>query len=175
MKLKKVHSQLKKNSNEYLSSTSLTFEQKHSSPTPIQVVEQDLGVLDTQPNHNHQYRRSRPKSAMSSFINEPHAFHIVHQPHNGHIHIQNQQQQYITLLKMLKSQEIQLEEQQKELKEKQKGSKKRNSVKQHHIEIVDLFLEIDYREKVNGHNSTENQYRTLKEYNTRLTSECQVH
>ena len=80
------------------------LEQKRSSRTPIQIIEQDFGTLD-----NH--RRPRPKSALPLLNNDHSAFHLVH----------NQNHQYTVLLKLLKSQEIQVEQQQKELDEKQQG------------------------------------------------------
>jgi hypothetical protein len=108
--------------NEYSSPVSFFIEPKRSSRTPIQIIEQDLGTLD---NHDTS-RRARTKSALPSSINENSAFRIVHNPNNNHIQLHHQQQQYVALLKMLKSQEIQAEQQQKELNEKQKGSIKKN-------------------------------------------------
>lgn len=107
------------NSNDYSSPTSFIIEQKHSSRTPIQIIEQDLGVLDNRSSN----RRGRPKSAIPLLNNENSAFHIVHNPSNTSIDLKHQQQQYIVLLKILKSQELQVEQQEKELHEKQKGSK----------------------------------------------------
>jgi hypothetical protein len=109
------------NTNEYSSPVSFFIEPKRSSRTPIQIIEQDLGTLDNQ-NTN---RRGRTKSALPSSINENSAFCIVHNPNNNHTLVQHQQQQYVALLKMLKSQEIQAEQQQKDLHEKQKGSKRK--------------------------------------------------
>ncbi|CAF2767555.1 unnamed protein product [Rotaria sp. Silwood2] len=140
------------NPNEYSSPVSFIIEQKRSSRAPIQIIEQDLGILD---NH-HIDRRSRTKSALPpSSVNENSAFHIVHNPINNHTNLQHQQQQYIALLNILKSQEIQVEQQQKELNEKQK--------------------EIDYREKNIHQKDIGNQYHLLKEYDYRLTSECQIY
>ncbi|CAF0808983.1 unnamed protein product [Adineta ricciae] len=129
---KKKHSHLRhifpseninNNNNNHLNSgdssppVSFFIEKKRSSRTPVQIIEQDLGTLDNQ----HATRRSRPKSALSSSSgNESSAFRIVHNPNDNSPHLQQQQQQYIALLKMLKSQEIQVEQQQKELSEKQK-------------------------------------------------------
>ena len=96
---------------------SFFIEQKRSSRAPIQIIEQDFGTLDNAPTH----RRSRPKSALPSSYHENSAFHIVHNPNTNHSQIQHQQQQYIALLKVLKSQEIQVAEQHKELHDKQKG------------------------------------------------------
>ena len=107
------------NSTEDSSPLSFFIEQKCSSRAPIQIIEQDLGILD-----NHQInRRSRPKSALSSSINENSVFHIVHNPNHNHTHLQ--QQQYVALLKVLKSQETQVEQQRKELDEQQKGLKRK--------------------------------------------------
>ncbi len=68
----------------------------------------------------HTTRYSRPRSALPSSLNENSAFHIVHNPNGNHTN-NNQQQQYLALLQLLKSQENQIEKQQKELNEKQKG------------------------------------------------------
>lgn len=105
------------NSNEDSLPISFLLEQKRSSRTPIQIIEQDLGTLDNYPSN----RRPRPKSAFLATLNENSAFHIVHNPENNHAHIQQQQQQYIALLQVLKSQELQAEQQQKDLHEKQTG------------------------------------------------------
>ncbi|CAF0805586.1 unnamed protein product [Rotaria sp. Silwood1] len=142
------------NPNEYSSPISFIIEQKRSSRAPIQIIEQDFGILD---NH-HINRRSRTKSALPpSSVNENSAFHIVHNPINNHTNLQQQQQQqqYIALLRMLKSQEIQVEQQQQELIEKQK--------------------EIDHREKNIHQKDFANQYHLLKEHDYRLTSECQMY
>lgn len=101
------------NNNEETLPISFFIEQKRSSRTPIQIIEQDLGTLDN--------RRSRPKSVLSPIVNENSAFHIVHNPNSNHTHVHQQQQQYIALLKVLKSQEIQVEKQKEELNDKQKG------------------------------------------------------
>ncbi|CAF2142584.1 unnamed protein product [Rotaria magnacalcarata] len=132
------------NSNEYSSPLSFTIEQKRSSRAPIQIIEQDLGTLDN--------RRGRPKSALPSASNENSAFRIVYNPDHTQ---NNQRHQYRALLKILKSQELQVEQQQKELNEKQK--------------------EIDYREKTIQQKDIENRYHLTKENDCRLTTENQMY
>lgn len=90
-------------------------EQKRSSRAPIQIVEHDMGPLD--------HRRVRTKSLLPLSNGETSAFHLVHPPPPSHSKPiqEEQQQQYIALLKMLKSQEIEVEQQTKELHAKQKG------------------------------------------------------
>lgn len=88
------------------------IEQKRSSRAPIQIIEQDFGTL------NHHHRRARARSQQILYPKcDDSAFRIVHQP----IINQQQQQQYTALLKILKTQELQVEQQEKELGEKQKG------------------------------------------------------
>ena len=85
---------------------------------PIQIVEQDFGIIDNQADSLSAYHRiQRPRTHYSVSKQEHSAFHVVDQA-TGH----PQQQQYMALLKMLKSQEIQVEKQEKELFEKQRGS-----------------------------------------------------
>jgi hypothetical protein len=90
-----------------------------SSSFPVYHEPRRLSRTPT-PNTSHNHR-SKPKSALPSSISGNSAFHIVHDPHRTNI--PHQQEQYITLLHMLKAQEIQFEQQQKELDEKQKGTK----------------------------------------------------
>jgi hypothetical protein len=95
--------------NEFSSSSSA---RQRLSRTPIQ---------DSSENH-HPIHFSRPKSAVPSSMSENSAFHIVHNPNSIHTNIQHhQQQQYITLLKILKAQEIEVEQQEKRLNEKHEG------------------------------------------------------
>ena len=109
-------------------------EQKRSSRAPIQIVEQDLGVLDNQHEQINSSRRSRTKSLLPFSTCEKSAFHLVRHPSSHSTSIQ--QQQYVALLKMLKCQEMQVEQQQKELHEKQKGSSR--SLKQDPISMFSL-------------------------------------
>ncbi len=106
---------------------------------------------------NHSVRYSRPRSTIPSSLNENSAFHIVHNPSNNHINLQ--QQQYAALLQLLKKQELQVEQQEKELDEKQK--------------------EIDYREVILHqsqlyHNSIQHELNLLEEHDRRLFQECQT-
>ncbi|CAF1291686.1 unnamed protein product [Adineta steineri] len=139
------------NTNDYSPPISFFIEKKRASRKPIQIVEQDFGTLD---NH-HTNCRSRSKSAfLSSSINESSAFRIVNNSNNNHIHYSHnpqQQQQYVALLKILKLQEVQAEQQQKELNEKQK--------------------EIDHRLKGN----TENEFQLVTDHDCHITSECSIY
>ena len=128
---------------------------------PYKIIEHDLGTLDNQ----HTHRRSRPKSALPLSLNDNSAFHIVHNPALNH------QQQYIALLKILKSQEIQVEQQQQELNDKQKGF----FLKKQIFLFKKYLLEIDYREKTIHHSEIENEFHLLTEHDRRLTSDCQLY
>ncbi|CAF1315035.1 unnamed protein product [Rotaria sordida] len=133
-------------SNESLSSSSIN---KRLSRTPIK------NSLENHQNNNH----IRPKSAVPSSIHENSAFHIVHKSNNNHINIQHQQQQYIALLQILKSQEIQLEQQENELNEKQKE-----------IEYHDIILHQGqiYQDNI------QHELQILEEHERRLFSEFQI-
>lgn len=86
------------------------------------------------------------------------------------MHIQQQQQQYIALLKVLKSQELQSEQQQKELHEKQTGGCFLLFTRE--IFLFDWFcLEIEYREKIIEQNDIEKEFQRLAEQDRRLCSE----
>ncbi|CAF1094305.1 unnamed protein product [Adineta ricciae] len=103
---------------------------------------------------------SRPKSAVPSTLSENSAFHIVHNPNSNYINIQQQQQQeYLALIQILKSQELQVEQQEKELNEKQK--------------------EIEYREALLRqtqlyHDNIQHELQLLEEHERQLLSECQT-
>lgn len=84
--------------------------QKRQSRTPIQSSFE----------HHHTISYARPKSAVPPSIRETNAFYTVRNSSTNYINMQ-QQQQYIALLQILKSQEIQLEQQTTELNETQKG------------------------------------------------------
>jgi hypothetical protein len=159
------------NSNEDSLPVSFFIEQKRSSRAPIQIIEQDFGILD----NAQTYRRSRPKSALPSSYNENSAFHIVHKPNHNHTQIQHQQQQYIVLLKVLKSQEIQSEEQQKELHEKQKGFSIQEKNKHPYFSNSFCFLEIDYREKTIQQNDIKNEFHLLTEQDRHVSSDSQLY
>ncbi|CAF1277177.1 unnamed protein product [Rotaria sp. Silwood1] len=133
-------------SNESLSSPII---HKRLSRTPIQ------NSLD---NH-HTINHTRAKSAVPSSMHDNSAFHIVHQSNNNHINTQQQQQQYIALLQVLKSQEVQIEQQKNELNEKQKE-----------IEYYDVILHQGqiYQDNI------QHEIQILEERERRLFSECQT-
>jgi hypothetical protein len=110
-------------------SVSYFIEQKRSSRAPIQIIEHDLGVIDNKPDTINHCRRTRTKSLLPLSTCATSAFDIVQQPTNHQKSIREQQQEYVALLKMLKMQEIQIEEQGKELKAKQRGSDKRYTIR----------------------------------------------
>ncbi|CAF3148330.1 unnamed protein product [Rotaria sp. Silwood2] len=122
---------------------------KRLSRTPLQ------NSLENHPTINH----TRPKSAVPSSMRENSAFHIFHKSNNNHINIQQQQQQYITLLKILKSQEIQIEQQENELNEKQKE-----------IEYYDVTIHQGqiYRDNI------QHELQILEERERHLFSDCQT-
>ncbi len=105
-----------------------------SSPSARQRLSR-TPIQNSSENH-HPIHFSRPKSAVPSSISENSAFHIVHNPNSNHTNIQHhQQQQYITLLKILKAQEIEVEQQEKRLNEKHEGTNQKQN-----IFILFLFL-----------------------------------
>ena len=89
-----------------------------SSPSSARQRLSRTPIQNSSENH-HPIHHSRPKSAVPSSISENSAFHIVHNSNSNHIH---NHQQYTALLKILKAQEIQVEQQHKELNEKQEGT-----------------------------------------------------
>lgn len=93
-----------------------TIEQKRPSRSTISNLEDDFGQCD--------HRRTKMKSLLPLSNGETSAFQLVHPSshsfHSKSVH-KEQQQQYIALLKILKSQEIEVEQQKKELYIKQKG------------------------------------------------------
>lgn len=117
----------------------------------------------------------RPKSALPSSMHESSAFHIVHSPNSHHASV-HQQQQYHALLQLLKSQEMQVDQQEQELNDKQKGSCATYRRSRPHS----LLIEIEYREAILRqaqlyHESIQHEMQILEEHDRRLTSECQTY
>lgn len=111
---------------------------------------------------------------MPSSISENSAFHIVHHPSNPQL---NQQQQYLALLQMLRTQEKQVEQQQKELTEKEQGE---SSIDHGPHCLSFSLLEIQYREALIHqthleHENIQEELQRLEEHDRRLVSECQFY
>ncbi|UJR09335.1 hypothetical protein I4U23_013578 [Adineta vaga] len=133
-----------------------------STPSSPTSARHRLSRTPISENH-HPFPYTRPKSAIPSSLTENSAFHIVHNPNSNYTNIQQQQQQqqqYLALIQILKSQELQVEQQEKELNEKQN--------------------EIEYREAILRqtqlyHESIQHELQILEERERRLASECQTY
>ena len=145
---------------------------KRSSRAPVHVTEQDLDIVE---HERGTHRRLRTKSLLSSSSSmsskcDTSAFQVVPTP------VSQQQQQYLALLKVLKSQETQVAQQHKELIDRQRGSQEgEEERKKVNFRSFSSFAEIDYREKNFHHIAMELLHQPASTSDEPLASDVNLH